>query len=76
MKNSNYWNANIKFSENHTLFFQIETISTEESEDFEAIAIINGDEKIQLTSQGFDEDAKKYIWTFPFQSELRINSKN
>ena len=54
MKSSNYWNANIKFSENHTLFFQIETISTKESEDFEAIAIINGDEKIQLTSQGFD----------------------
>ena len=76
MKRSNYWNANIKFSENHTLFFQIETISTEESEDFEAIAIINGDEKIQLTSQGFDEDAKKYIWTFPFQSEIRLNSKN
>ena len=76
MKSSNSWNANIKFSENHTLFFQIETISTEESEDFEAIAIINGDEKIQLTSQGFDEDAKKYIWTFPFQSEIRLNSKN
>ncbi len=76
MKSSNYWNANIKFSENHTLFFQIETISTEESEDFEAIAIINGDEKIQLTSQGFDKDAKKYIWTFPFQCEIRLNSKN
>ena len=76
MKSSNYWNANIKFSENHTLFFQIETISTEESDDFEAIAIINGDEKIQLTSQGFDENAKKFIWTFPFQSEIRLNSKN
>lgn len=76
MKSSNFWNANIKFSENHTLFFQIETTSSEESEDFEAIAIINGDEKIQLISQGFDEDAKKYIWTFPFQSEIRLNSKN
>ena len=31
MKSSNYWNANIKFSENHTLFFQIETISTKQS---------------------------------------------
>lgn len=71
------WNAEIKFSSNHSLYFQLKTKSNDERpSEISELSILNGDESIKLQYTGFDEENKIRIWQFPFQSELHLNQGN
>jgi thiol-disulfide isomerase/thioredoxin len=68
------WNAEIKFSNEHILRFQVETLKSDTSTYYHEINIINGDEKIPLKHHKQGESLAKSIWQFPFQSELHLNN--
>jgi thiol-disulfide isomerase/thioredoxin len=70
------WNAEIKFSDEHSLKFQVETVKSDTSSYFNDIIIVNGDERLFLKHHKQVGDLGKSIWQFPFQSELHLdNSK-
>ena len=68
------WNAEIKFSNEHILRFQVETLKSDTSTYYNEINIINGDEKIPLKHHKQGKSLAKSIWQFPFQSELHLNN--
>ena len=67
------WNAEIKFSDEHSLKFQVETVKSDTSSDFNDIIIINGEERLPLKHHNQLGNLNKSIWQFPFQSELHLD---
>ncbi|MDG1253251.1 MAG: TlpA disulfide reductase family protein [Schleiferiaceae bacterium] len=64
------YNANIVFSEQHTMHFQLAmTPGLDDSQG--SCFIINGEERLALTYMGIDKVGFSH-WAFPFQAELML----